>query len=480
MIDPMAGKFRALIAALVVLIVALCGALYVGAHNLSAPSPHSQLSVSVGDASFGSGAFTDSDTQPANLFDKALTRLDTEYYKPFDPQAPFRGEAQALEKYLRSNHVVRPSLPSEFASGDPTQDAQRLASVVDYAQHTYGKHLGADATTNLTEVALSGVMNSVQDPYTVYLTPKEIESLNESLNGGDFGGVGVYIYQLKDGDVLLQPIDGAPAANAGVKPGAIVDTVDGRHAHGVPLDVVEHWIRGPEGSRVVLTTHPYKANETTFSGPEQRYTITRAIIHVPTVMKKMEGGYEYIRLTDFGSTSAAEVKSALLYGKAHNAKGYILDLRYNGGGLVDAAVKISSLFIPQGTIVSTIDRDGHRQVEEALGNAIGGVQPLVILVNKYTASASEITAGALQDYHLAKIIGTKTFGKGVVQSIYDMPDGGALKITTARYLTPLGREIQHKGIVPDVVVTQNDSIPLDSPGDKQLAAAKAQLAQLLR
>jgi carboxyl-terminal processing protease len=201
---------------------------------------------------------------------------------------------------------------------------------------------------------------------------------------------------------------------------------------------------------------------------------------VPTVEKKMEDGYDYIRLSDFGQTSADEVQKALLFGHAHNAKGYILDLRDNGGGLVDAAVKISSFFIPSGTIVSTIDRDGHRDVEEALGDAIGGTQPLVVLVNKYTASASEITSGALQDYHLAKIIGTKTYGKGVVQSIYGLPDGGALKITTARYVTPLGRDIQHKGITPDIIVPQSIDVRLDSPEDKQLAAAKAELKTLLK
>jgi carboxyl-terminal processing protease len=468
MIDPMAGKFRALIAVLVVLIVALVGALYLVARGFVPETSSPAFSVSMaGDSGHDGGSLN---VPPAALFDKALTDLETEYYKPFEPQTPFRGEATALTKYLQSNHVAHPVLPTEIASGDPQVDAQRLANVVASAEQNYGAHLVGGSTT-LTEVALSGVMNSVDDPYTVYLTPHEIQSLQEQLNGGDFGGIGVYILQLKDGEVVLQPIDGAPAALAGMKPGEIVDTVDGRSVKGIPLDIIERWIRGEEGSQVVLTTHPYKKKN------EHHYTITRAIIHVPTVQKHMEDGYEYIRLSDFGSTSASEVKQALLYGKEHDAKGYILDLRYNGGGLVRAAVDISSFFIPQGTIVSTIDREGHRQVEEAEGDAIGG-QPLVVLVNRYTASASEITAGALQDYHLAKIVGTKTFGKGVIQSIYDMPDGGALKITTQRYLTPLGREIQHKGIMPDVIVAQGDDVPLDTPADKQLAAAKAQLAQL--
>jgi len=465
----MSARFRTLLAALAVAITVLAAAAYIGARAVTAQAP--QISVNLDDA----GALgSQTAIPPVELFAKELVDLQNDYYKPFEPQTPFRGEAEAITKYLQSNHVAHPVLPSEIATGDPNADAQRLASVVAYADRTYGAHLQAGGSIALTQAALSGVMDSVDDPYTVYLTPRQIQSLNESLKGGDFGGIGVYIIPLKDGETALQPIDGLPAAQAGMKPGEIVDTVDGRAVRGEPADIVEHWIRGAEGTRVVLTTHPYKKKT------EHRYAIVRQIIHVPTVEKKMEDGYEYIRLTEFGQTSADEIKNALLYGRAHNAKGFILDLRYNGGGLVSAAIDISSYFIPHGTIVSTIDREGHRQVEEALGDAIASGEPLVILVNRYTASASEITAGALQDYHAATLVGTKTFGKGVIQSIYDMPDGGALKITTERYLTPLGREIQHKGIMPDVIVPQSDDVILDSPGDKQLAAAKAQLKKLLQ
>jgi carboxyl-terminal processing protease len=221
-----------------------------------------------------------------------------------------------------------------------------------------------------------------------------------------------------------------------------------------------------------MVTYPYKSPKI-----HRSYAIVRQVIHVPSVYAKIENGYEYIRLSTFGETSADEVKTALLNGRAHNAKGYILDLRYDGGGLLDAAVRISSYFIPQGTIVATIDRDGARSDQEALGTAIGGLKPLVVLVNKFTASASEITSGAIQDYGVGTIIGTKTFGKGVVQSIYPMPDQGALKITTAHYVTPLGRDINHLGIMPDVSINQEvDPAIIDTPADKQLAAAKKRLA----
>jgi carboxyl-terminal processing protease len=173
------------------------------------------------------------------------------------------------------------------------------------------------------------------------------------------------------------------------------------------------------------------------------------------------------------------VRKAMLAGKAQHVRGYILDLRDNGGGLLQAAVQISSLFIPSGTIVSTIDRAGKSTSNSATHESIGAA-PLVILVNKYTASASEITAGAVQDYKAGTLIGTKTFGKGVVQSIYPTSDGGALKITTAKYVTPLGRDIQHKGIEPDVVVDQSVEVPIGSPADVQLAAAKSYLRRIAR
>jgi carboxyl-terminal processing protease len=418
-------------------------------------------------------AHADSGSAQANL---ALRRLESDYYKPIDPQTPIAGETAALRSYLASKKIAAPSFPGVTANGVPSDDGARAASVLSYAQQHYGSDVGPSANDDLTDAALRGIMSSVHDPYTVYLSPREIRGLNESLSGGNFGGIGVYIYQLKDGRIVVQPIEDLPASRAGMKPGEVVDSVDGKAVRGVSIDRVEVMIRGEAGTVVQLRAHPY--NKT---GTDRTYAIVREIIHVPTVRAKMEDGIDYIRLSDFGTTSADEMRKALLDGKSRNARAYILDLRDNGGGLLDAAVSISSLFVPQGTIVSTIRRNGQRTTEEALGTAIGGLSPLVILVNKYTASASEITSGALQDYKLATLIGTRTFGKGVVQSIFPMPGQGALKITTARYLTPAGRDIQHHGIEPDVVVNQDPNPSLiDTPADKQLAAAKARLRASLR
>lgn len=404
----------------------------------------------------------------------AFRQVERVYYKPVEAQTLLSGEHDGIVHLLRSAGV-NATLPTVRATGDQNTDLQSSDAQLAYAQSHYARRLKGNGNLAIAQAALRGILSSVGDPYTVYLSPQEIQSLDESLNGGNFGGIGVYILPLRDGQILLQPIDGLPAARAGVKPGDIVVAVDGTRVARMPIDKVERLIRGEKGTPVSITTHPYKQRK------QRTYHIVRDIIHVPTVRAKMENGYDYIRLSDFGETSASEVKRALLYGKAHDAKGYILDLRDNGGGLLNAAIDISSYFIPHGTIVSTIDRHGNTSVSPALGDAIGGLRPLVVLVNKYTASASEITSGALQDYRLATLVGTKTFGKGVVQSIYPMPDQSALKITTARYLTPLGRSIQHRGIEPDVLVNQNpDPGLIDTPRDKQLAAAKARLAAFPR
>jgi carboxyl-terminal processing protease len=464
---------RLLLTAVLVVALAAASALYIG-YRTGAIARQSVLEVATtGDLR---DLFSPREAGGPALVNVALRKLESDYYKPIDPQTPIAGELGSLHSFLTAKKIGRPTLPSEAASGDPHQDGQLAGDALAFAQRRYASNVGPNGREDLTEAALRGIMNSVRDPYTVYLSPREIQGLNESLSGGNFGGIGVYIYQLKDGRIVIQPIETMPAARAGMKPGEVVDTVDGKPVRNVSIDRVEEMIRGEAGTIVRLRAHPYNA-----PGKERSYEIVREIIHVPTVRAKIEGGIDYIRLSDFGTTSADEVRKALLDGRARGARGYILDLRDNGGGLLDVAVEISSFFIPQGTIVSTIRRDGQRTTQEALGDAIGGLRPLAVLVNKYTASASEITAGALQDYGDGTLVGTRTFGKGVVQSIFPLPDQGALKITTARYLTPAGRDIQHHGIEPDVVVDQDTNPALiDTPADKQLAAAKARLHAPIR
>lgn len=464
----MSSKVRALAAALVVVVVAFAGALYLGYRSgLSAAQLRFERASEIASISDLRSLLGGNSDQHA--LDFAFRRVEEAFYKPVDAQVLLDGERSGLLSALRrGKHIKNAALPLAKASGDFSADRAVADEQLAYAQRHYGTGVN---TTELTQAAIRGMTDALKDPYTVYLSPHEIQGLNESLEGGNFGGIGVYIVQdPKNGDILVDPIAALPAARAGMKPGDAVLRVDGHSTKGLKLDEVERMIRGGAGTTVSIDAHPYKKTAT------RTYHIVREIIHVPTVKAKQEDGFEYIRLADFGQTSAQEIKRALLDGRAHHARGYILDLRDNGGGLLEAAVRISSYFVPSGTIVSTINRQGYKEDQPAVGNSLPSLSPLVLLVNKYTASASEITAGALQDYGLAKLVGTKTFGKGVVQSIYPLPDNGALKITTARYLTPLGRDIQHRGIDPDIVVTQNpDPSLIDTRNDRQLAAAKAYL-----
>jgi len=473
---------RTLLAALLVAVAAFCGALY-GARYI-AERHDAATRVDTGAdklASLDLRNILGPQVIDEQLVGLAFRQVEKVYYRPVEAKTLVDGERDGLLTYMRAyfkaKHVsVSPELPTAQSSDDQSQQLHALDRQLAYAQEHYAQYLGKDGRTNLTQAALAGMLGSLRDPYTVYLSPDQIRQLNEQLNGGNFGGIGVFIYQLKNGQVILQPIEGLPAARSGMRGNEVVETIDGTAIDGLALDKVERMIRGPQGTVVNITTHPYNK-----SHASHQYSITREIIHVPTVHAKIENGYEYIRLSDFGETSADEVRKALVDGKAHGAKGVILDLRDNGGGLLDAAVNISSFFIPKGVIVTEIDRYGNRDPQYATGNTIPGVTPLVVLVNGYTASASEITSGALQDYKIATLIGTKTFGKGVVQGIFSMPNGGALKITTERYVTPSGRDIQHKGIAPNIVVAQGPDVDIiDTPRDKQLIAAKAYLDRLTR
>jgi carboxyl-terminal processing protease len=463
------ARTRLLSAALVVALAAAGAAVYAGHAAGSAPASATTLTDVEGRRIVGLdlNSFLARGSSDRQLIEIAYDRVERAYYKPVADELLVTGEQKALTAFLKTKKVSVPQVPLNAATGDRTRDLAVLETTLSSVQKRYASLAPHE---QYTQVALTGMLGGLGDPYTTYLSPKEISGLDEQLQGGNFGGIGVYIVQdPRSRQILVDPIDGNPAIKAGIRPGDVILAVDGHATSGQKLDDVERAIRGPLGTVVSLTIRRHGGAATS------TIQVTRAEVHVPSVRAKMENGIAYVRLADFGTTSATEVRSAFLDAKKHGARGYILDLRNNGGGLLDAAVDISSLFIPQGTIVSTIDRAGDREVRDATGRTIDA-KPLVLLVNKYTASASEITAGAVQDYGVGTLVGEKTFGKGVVQSLYTMPDKGALKITTARYVTPKGRDIQHKGIVPDVVVPQavdGAGAPImDTPADKQLAQAK--------
>ncbi len=407
-----------------------------------------------------------------DMLDMSLDKVRQEYYKPVDESLLLAGERRGLLQYLKYRHVsaslALPPVKPDASNAQVEEDANQLLTV---ALDKYGQQAGAD---NLTYAAIEGSLEVLNDPYTVFLSPRDKTSLTEFIQGGDFGGIGIYIGKdPKTHEVnVIQPIDGTPAARAGLKRGDVILSVNGKQTKGLDLDLVMQMIRGKPGSSVTMQITRGKSDVRDFS-------IEREVITVPSMTSRMiDGDIGYIQLYDFGERSAQEVTDALDRLLKDGARGFILDLRDNGGGLLDAAVDISSKFIADGPIVSRIDRDGHVETDDANQDAIPP-HPLVVLVNQYSASASEITAGALQDSKIGVLVGQKTFGKGVVQTIYDLPGGSAIKVTTQRYVTPNGRDINKKGIEPNIVVPMDYREVGVSGKDVQLQAALRYLKRQL-
>ena len=370
--------------------------------------------------------------------------LTSEFYRKLDTQSVLDGARTELGRSLQKKHV-KASLPRMHAQSDDA-NVKALELEVEDASRDAGKKI---STTDLTYAAISGMLESVHDRYTVFLSPKDYADLNSGLDGSDFGGTGIVI-QEDDASKFIAVSDvvpGGPAEKAGVQQDDLITAIDGHSTKGWSIDRASAHLRGKEGTKVTLTL--LRDGKT-----QAPITITRAKIHQLSVFDKMlPGNIGYVALTVFGKDTASELSAALTRLQKKGARAIIMDLRNNGGGYLNAAVGVSSEFISSGPIVSVESRGSNITTLEANDTAIPPL-PLAVLVNQFTASASEITSGAIQDSGVGTLIGTKTFGKGVVQTIYPLPDGSAVKITTARYLTPHNRDINHLGIEPDIVVAE--------------------------
>jgi len=301
--------------------------------------------------------------------------------------------------------------------------------------------------------AARGMLGALDDPYSRFMDPRAFKEFQESNFAGQFTGIGI-IMDLKDGQVIVvSPIPGTPAARAGLLAGDRIGKIDGRPTREMALQRAVSLIRGPRGTVVHLAV--------TRGAQLLDVAITRDVIQAPSVSgdEVLEGpmrdrlralNLAYVRVVTFDERTGDEFARAVATVLARPARGLILDLRSNGGGLVESAVRVADEFVPRGPIVSTVDRDGKRSTEQADGTARLHL-PTVVLVNEYTASASEIVAGALQDDHLAVLVGIQTFGKGVVQTIFPLAGGSGAAITTYKYLTPSGRSIHGVGLTPDVI-----------------------------
>jgi len=310
---------------------------------------------------------------------------------------------------------------------------------------------------DLVYAALRGMIDSL-DPHSEFMDPQEYQDLQSDTEGA-FGGLGLVV-SIKDNYItVITPMDNSPGFRAGILAGDRIVKINGKSAEKLSLEEAVDDLRGDPGTQVTVTIQRLS------TGIIKDFTLTREVINVEMV-KDINGKQEfplgpdkigYIRITEFGDNTGDELQAALDKLKAQGMKALILDLRWNPGGLLDQAVEVSQKFLPRGQlIVSTEGRDSvEKYFADGDGDELHG-EPMVVLVNLGTASAAEIVTGCLQDLHRAVILGQKTFGKGVVQSIFPLGDGAALKLTTAKYYTPSRQIIEEHGITPDIYVPISD------------------------
>lgn len=302
----------------------------------------------------------------------------------------------------------------------------------------------------LIESAITGMLTSL-DPHSSYMNAKSFREMQVQTRG-EFGGLGIQVTMEAGYVKVISPIDDTPAFRAGIEAGDLITHLDGELVQGLTLAQAVEKMRGPVGADIKLTvvrkgrTEPFDV------------TLTRAVVKVSPVRSRVEGDVGYFRVTSFSEKAQSELLKQITKQRetlGRDFSGVVLDLRNNPGGLLDQAVSISDIFLEKGEIVSTRSRDeaDTQRFNARAGDAINGL-PLVVLINGGSASASEIVAGALQDHRRGIVLGTKSFGKGSVQTIVPLSGHGAMRLTTARYYTPSGRSIQSVGIDPDIIVEQ--------------------------
>ncbi|MCS6813696.1 MAG: S41 family peptidase [Cyanobacteria bacterium] len=296
--------------------------------------------------------------------------------------------------------------------------------------------------------AVREMLKRLNDPYTRFMDPTEFRNMQIDTSG-ELTGVGIQLSQDEETKklVVVSPIEDTPAAKAGILARDIIVKIDGKSTEGMNVDQAVNLIRGPVNTQVTLTILR--------GGQERDYVLKRAKIEIHpvrfSVKESASGKVGYIRLNQFSANASGEMRDAIKALEQQQVVGYILDLRSNPGGLLYASIEIARMWLNEGTIVSTVNRQGVTDLERANRRALTN-KPLVILVDGGSASASEILSGALQDNKRAILVGTKTFGKGLVQSVRSLGDGSGLAVTIAKYLTPSGRDINKHGIDPNVVI----------------------------
>jgi carboxyl-terminal processing protease len=354
-----------------------------------------------------------------------------------------------------------PTVESLVGASSGSSDLGRLVDQVDAI--IAKDALVPSSESSITANAIQGMLSSLDDTHAVYYDPTQYAQL-QSDQKGQFFGIGVSIGLNKDGQpYAVSVFANTPASRAGIKVGDVFTAVGSVRKAKWDLDQFVSLVRGPLGSKVTL--------EITRTGkPPFTVTLARDRITVPTTVTKMYGNVGYVRLLTFNELSADEVANAIKGFDAKGAKGYVLDLRENLGGLLTSAIDVTSLFVKSGVVVRVDERGKPEEIDRATGLQVTD-KPLVVLVDSMSASASEIVTGALKDYGRATIVGVTTYGKGSVQTVLPLRNGGAVKLTIAHYLTPNRHVINQVGVTPDIIVKMDPRLQADPKTDTQLQRA---------
>jgi carboxyl-terminal processing protease len=368
--------------------------------------------------------------------------------------------------------ITQQALRSGPAVAQTSETFRQLNLFGEIFERVLNNYVDEHTDTELIDAAINGMVG-ILDPHSQYYTPEQFQAFQNGLSG-QFGGLGIEVTMGEDGLVhVVTPIDGTPAARAGILSGDLIVAIDGAPVLGLTLDEAIDRMRGEPDTQITITVQR--------DGVDRPFDVTliRAIVHSPQVRSEAFGTVAYVRMTVFGTQTYDEFANAIEQLTAeigpNKVSGYILDLRNNGGGSLDTAIAIADAFLDRGEIVSTRGRDAAdtQHYNARVGDITGG-KPVILMINGGSASASEIVAGALQDHHRATILGAVSFGKGSVQTVFPLgTDLGAIRLTTARYYTPSGRSIQDVGVTPDIAVDQPlpqsvldrlDEPPLDDNG----------------
>ena len=361
---------------------------------------------------------------------------------------------------------------SKHASVNTALPAQlNYSSVTEVYKVLKDNYNGALTSSSLLDGLKQGLAEATNDPYTVYFNPQQAKTFQDQLNNS-FSGIGAELGKDSDGNlIVVSPIKGFPADKAGLKPQDVIAEIDGLSTIGLKPDLAVGKIRGPKGTKVTLKIVRAKSQALTF-------TITRDDIRIPSVTSKtLPGNIGYVAISTFADDTGSLARQAAVSFKQAGVKGIVLDLRGNPGGLLTSAIDVSSLWLPAGKTIVTEKGTNGVNTSSATGDDPLNSVPTVVLLDEGSASASEITAAALHDNSEARLIGEKSFGKGVVQQLIDLGDGSQLKVTVASWYRPDGDSIQKKGITPDQTVPLSDE-DAKAGNDTQLTTAETYLSNL--